>query len=122
MSKLKKIILLVAILLATCIIGISIYKHLTEKEKIEDNSGQGSIGVEDVIYLAVDSGDPNDDINNVKMYTNAFKTHLVASFNGCGDYHCKYNLQTEGLSSGNYYVVVTTETSYTFNGFIYYNP
>ena len=74
----------------------------------------GSIVMEDAVILITDTGDPKEDIVNIKVFT--LSETLVMNITGCGSPSCGDNLSS--LSPGNYEVRVYTDESNTFSDII----
>lgn len=78
------------------------------KELIQPSNG-GTIVMEDIV-LRVDTGNPSDPVDQVKIYES---DNLVFSAGGCGSSSCNYNL--EELDTGVYEVKVSTVANVIFS-------
>lgn len=80
----------------------------------------GNIAIEGDIYLVVNTQAFAVTVKSVRLYTNSTKMTLVDSYEGCALPACTYNLVTEGLISGTYFVEVETYSNTFFSDWITY--
>lgn len=122
----KAIVLIIALVFVALFPIIVNAEHSSFKdvgkmaECVDVNAIQSTIVIQDDIYLYVNSEAFARNIYKVRIYTNSSKTTLVDTYEGCGNVYCTYNLQTEGLATGTYFVEVETSLSTFFSGWINY--